>query len=147
MRKKYGKSTNIPPLGHDWDEGVVTLEPGTDSKGIKTYTCKHDPSHLYTECIDPAGDETSGSETKPAENSGADQNKNASDTSGAAAQTSGNKAAAYTPASSGTVVSAKTASAKTGDRDYSYVWIIAAAGAAGAAAIAAVIVKKRKKTG
>ena len=28
-----------PALGHDWDEGVVTLEPTETEPGVKTYTC------------------------------------------------------------------------------------------------------------
>ena len=30
----------IAALGHDWDEGVVTLEPTRTAEGIKTFTCK-----------------------------------------------------------------------------------------------------------
>ena len=29
----------IPPTGHTWDEGVVTVEPTVDAEGVKTYTC------------------------------------------------------------------------------------------------------------
>ena len=28
------------PLGHDWDDGVVTLEPTYDAEGVLTYTCR-----------------------------------------------------------------------------------------------------------
>ena len=40
-------------LGHDWDEGVVTTEPSYFTPGVRTYTCKRDHSHTYTEEIDP----------------------------------------------------------------------------------------------
>ena len=43
----------IPVTGHDWDEGVVTAEPQGLTPGIKTYTCRHDASHIRTEEIDP----------------------------------------------------------------------------------------------
>ncbi len=46
--------TEYPPaLGHDWDEGVVTQEPEGWTPGVRTYTCKHDPSHTKTESINP----------------------------------------------------------------------------------------------
>lgn len=39
-----GESTytqyNLPATGHNWDDGVVTLEPTGTSTGIMTYTCK-----------------------------------------------------------------------------------------------------------
>ena len=41
-------------LGHDWDEGAVTTEPHLFTPGVRTYTCKRDHSHTYTEEIDPA---------------------------------------------------------------------------------------------
>ena len=44
----------VPALGHDWDEGVVTTEPSGFTPGVRTFTCKHDPSHTRTEEIDPA---------------------------------------------------------------------------------------------
>ncbi len=31
---------NGEPLGHDWDEGVITKEPTSKEDGIKTFTCK-----------------------------------------------------------------------------------------------------------
>ena len=40
-------------LGHDWDEGKVTTEPSYFTPGVRTYTCKRDHSHTYTEEIDP----------------------------------------------------------------------------------------------
>lgn len=42
---------DVNPTGHDWNEGVVTDEPTCDQKGVKTYTCKNDPTHTYTEEI------------------------------------------------------------------------------------------------
>ncbi len=44
---------NDKPLGHDWDEGVITTPPQGFTPGVKTYTCKRDPSHTYTEEVDP----------------------------------------------------------------------------------------------
>ena len=44
----------VPALGHDWDEGVVTKEPVLFIPGVRTFTCKRDPSHTYTEEVDPA---------------------------------------------------------------------------------------------
>ena len=38
-------------LGHKWDEGTVTTEPHGFTPGVRTYTCKNDPSHTYTEEI------------------------------------------------------------------------------------------------
>ncbi len=40
-------------LGHDWDEGVITTEPFLFTPGVKTFTCKRDASHTYTEEIEP----------------------------------------------------------------------------------------------
>ena len=34
----YGEQ-DLPALGHDWDEGVVTKKPGPGTKGERTYTC------------------------------------------------------------------------------------------------------------
>ena len=44
---------NDKPLGHDWDEGVITRAPQGFTPGEKTYTCKRDPSHTYTEEVEP----------------------------------------------------------------------------------------------
>ena len=46
---------NDKPLGHDWDEGVITTQPHGFTPGVKTYTCRRDPSHTYTEEVDPMG--------------------------------------------------------------------------------------------
>ena len=42
----------IDPIGHDWDEGVVTQEPTCAEQGIRTYTCKNDPTHTRNERIE-----------------------------------------------------------------------------------------------
>lgn len=39
----------LPEHVHEWDEGVVTTEPGCETEGIKTFTCKKDASHVRTE--------------------------------------------------------------------------------------------------
>ncbi len=44
---------NDKPLGHDWDEGVITKAPQGFTPGEKTYTCKRDSSHTYTEEVEP----------------------------------------------------------------------------------------------
>ena len=46
----YGK-----PLGHDWDDGVIDPSSTCNTHGTKTYTCKNDSSHTYTEevALDP----------------------------------------------------------------------------------------------
>ena len=45
------EETKVPPTDHDWNEGVVTIEPGCETAGEKTYTCKNDSSHTKTEEI------------------------------------------------------------------------------------------------
>ena len=42
-------------LGHDWDEGVITTAPTCTESGVKTYTCKHDGEHTYTDIIPALG--------------------------------------------------------------------------------------------
>ena len=37
---------------HDWNEGEVTTTPTCSTTGVKTYTCKHNGKHTYTEEID-----------------------------------------------------------------------------------------------
>ena len=39
------------PTGHDWDDGVVTVEPTCTTPGVKTYTCQNDKSHTYDEAL------------------------------------------------------------------------------------------------
>ena len=44
----------VEALGHDY-EGSVTTDPTCTEKGVKTFTCKNDASHTYTEEIDATG--------------------------------------------------------------------------------------------
>lgn len=44
-----------PALNHDWDNGVVTTPATCTKDGVKTYTCKRDVSHTYTEAIPATG--------------------------------------------------------------------------------------------
>ncbi len=46
---KLRQHRNIAPLGHDWDDGVVTKEATDTEDGEILYTCKRDPSHTKTE--------------------------------------------------------------------------------------------------
>ena len=48
---KTDETREIEELGHDY-EGVVTKEPTCTNKGVKTFTCKNDSDHTYTEEID-----------------------------------------------------------------------------------------------
>ena len=41
----------IDANAHDWNEGVVTTASTCSEKGIKTYTCKHNGDHTYTEDV------------------------------------------------------------------------------------------------
>ena len=50
----FVKQEEIPMLGHDY-EGTVTTEPTCTEAGVKTYTCKNDASHTYTEEIPALG--------------------------------------------------------------------------------------------
>ncbi len=59
LEEGYDKDGNlisrpIPALGHNYDSGVVTLEPTCEEKGVKTFACSrcHD---TYTEDIDALG--------------------------------------------------------------------------------------------
>lgn len=45
----------ILPLEHDWNEGTVTTSATCTTDGVKTFTCKHDASHTYTEAISAIG--------------------------------------------------------------------------------------------
>ena len=42
-------------LGHQWDSGKVTTQPGCVTAGVRTYTCLRDPSHTYTQSIPATG--------------------------------------------------------------------------------------------
>ena len=44
----------VEATGHAY-EGVVTTEPTCTEKGVKTFTCKNDASHTYTEEIEATG--------------------------------------------------------------------------------------------
>jgi len=46
----YSKGTE---MGHDWDDGVVTIAPTCTSEGERTYTCKRNPAHTYKDEIAP----------------------------------------------------------------------------------------------
>ena len=56
----------IPVCDHQWDEGVITTEPGCVTDGVKTYTCticketktEVIPATGHTEVIDPAVEPT-----------------------------------------------------------------------------------------
>lgn len=52
--------------GHIWDEGVVTTAPTCTQDGVKTYTCKVDPTHTKTEAIPATGHAASAEWTKDA---------------------------------------------------------------------------------
>lgn len=52
-------SIRVSALGHDWDDGVVTLEPTTTSEGVRTFTCKRAGcGATYTLPIDKLPEET-----------------------------------------------------------------------------------------
>ncbi len=51
--------TIIPALDHDY-VATVTKEATCISDGVKTYTCKNDPSHNYTEAITATGEHVYG---------------------------------------------------------------------------------------
>ena len=42
---------SIAALGHDWDGGVVTKAATTTEEGVRTFTCRRNPSHTKTEAI------------------------------------------------------------------------------------------------
>ena len=41
----------IPPTGHNWDSGKITLEPTCTETGEKVYTCQNNSSHIYTDDV------------------------------------------------------------------------------------------------
>ena len=55
------KQEVTPALDHDWDNGKVTTPATCTKDGVRTYTCKRDSSHTYTEAI-PATDHMYGKE-------------------------------------------------------------------------------------
>ena len=42
-------------IDHDWDNGVITTSPTCTKSGVKTYTCRYNASHTYTETVPPKG--------------------------------------------------------------------------------------------
>lgn len=48
-------SNYTDPLGHDYDDGTVTTQPGCETAGLMTYTCRNESGHMYTEEIPPLG--------------------------------------------------------------------------------------------
>ncbi|MBR0303071.1 MAG: hypothetical protein IJQ80_04415 [Clostridia bacterium] len=32
-------TSSVEPLGHEWDDGVITKQPTADERGVRTYTC------------------------------------------------------------------------------------------------------------
>ena len=49
-----GGTSNPNPLGHAY-ESTVTTQPTCTTDGVRTYVCKNDSSHTYTETIPAAG--------------------------------------------------------------------------------------------
>ena len=47
--------TVVYALGHDFDAGKVTTAPDCVNEGVKTYTCKHDATHQYTQTLQALG--------------------------------------------------------------------------------------------
>lgn len=47
----HSYTEKINPIGHSWDEGKVTTEANCTTEGVKTFTCKNDKTHTYTEKI------------------------------------------------------------------------------------------------
>ena len=48
------RATDGSALGHNY-ESVVTVNPGCTEAGVRTYTCKNDSAHTYTEPVDALG--------------------------------------------------------------------------------------------
>ena len=46
---EWSAESRISPLGHDWDDGVVTREATCTENGVITFTCRHDASHTREE--------------------------------------------------------------------------------------------------
>ncbi len=54
--KVLEEQEEIPALGHDYDDGVVTTEPTCTEDGVKTYTCEREGcDHSYTEVVKAKG--------------------------------------------------------------------------------------------
>ncbi|PWL78217.1 MAG: hypothetical protein DBY20_07810 [Coriobacteriia bacterium] len=59
--KVFIEQQEIPALGHDWDEGIVTTEPTCIEDGVMTFTCKRDGCDATkTEAISANGHNTDG---------------------------------------------------------------------------------------
>ena len=43
--------TEIPSLGHNWNDGVIDSVSTCKTHGVKTYTCLNDSKHQYTELL------------------------------------------------------------------------------------------------
>lgn len=48
-------TTAINPDAHDYDDGVITTEPGCTTTGVKTFTCRLNAQHTYTETLAALG--------------------------------------------------------------------------------------------
>ena len=51
-RCDYSTYVEIPATDHDWDEGTITTPASCTAPGEKTFTCKNDAQHTYTEPVD-----------------------------------------------------------------------------------------------
>ena len=57
----------IPKLGHEWDEGTVTTEPGCETEGVKTFHCTRDGcTGTKTEPVAPLGHDLVWKDAEPA---------------------------------------------------------------------------------
>ena len=54
-RCDYTTYKDIAAHGHEWDGGKVTTPATCTTDGVKTYTCKHDGSHMKIETIKSEG--------------------------------------------------------------------------------------------
>lgn len=45
------KQEVVAAIGHAWDEGKITTPATEKADGVKTYTCKNDPTHTKTEAV------------------------------------------------------------------------------------------------
>jgi hypothetical protein len=58
---------SIDPTGHDWNDGEITTPATCEATGVKTFTCKNDSTHTYTEDVQATGhDWNDGEITTPA---------------------------------------------------------------------------------
>ena len=48
----YDYISITPPRIHKWDSGVITTQPGCETEGVKTYSCKNGCGDTYTETIE-----------------------------------------------------------------------------------------------